>query len=149
MSTFTNNFAGPISFGFASLEDSIHIVDQSESIPGSPVSMSSSPPSPTIGSELAAVQTMERAHQTDPVKQMTQVFLLFYITYNFKLTLLTKRDIDGFEMNMPYYHLPADEMSSKIIMCMYSHYRLLKGNELTQQMLCIIKDNLCSKNFFY
>ncbi|XP_063372894.1 JNK-interacting protein 3 [Cydia amplana] len=64
--------SGPISFGFASLEGSVHIVEQTESIPGSPVSLSSSPPSPTIGSELAAVRTVERAHQTDPVTQQSQ-----------------------------------------------------------------------------
>ncbi|KAI8431110.1 hypothetical protein MSG28_001165 [Choristoneura fumiferana] len=64
--------SGPISFGFASLEGSVHIVEQTESIPGSPTSLSSSPPSPTIGSELAAVRTVERAHQTDPITQQSQ-----------------------------------------------------------------------------
>lgn len=64
--------SGPISFGFASLESSMNIVEQTESIPGSPVSLSSSPPSPTIGSELAAVRTMERAHQTDAITQQSQ-----------------------------------------------------------------------------
>ncbi|XP_052746804.1 JNK-interacting protein 3 isoform X2 [Bicyclus anynana] len=64
--------SGPISFGFASLEGSVHAVEQTESIPGSPVSLSSSPPSPPIGSELAAVRTVERAHQTDPITQQSQ-----------------------------------------------------------------------------
>ncbi|XP_049884716.1 JNK-interacting protein 3 isoform X2 [Pectinophora gossypiella] len=64
--------SGPISFGFASLEGSVHVVEQTESIPGSPVSLSSSPSSPPIGSELAAVRTMERAHQTDPITQQSQ-----------------------------------------------------------------------------
>ncbi|XP_026315689.1 JNK-interacting protein 3-like isoform X2 [Hyposmocoma kahamanoa] len=64
--------SGPISFGFASLESSVHVVEQSESMPGSPVSLSSSPPSPPIGSELAAVRTVERAHQTDPITQQSQ-----------------------------------------------------------------------------
>ncbi|XP_072930761.1 JNK-interacting protein 3 isoform X3 [Epargyreus clarus] len=64
--------SGPISFGFASLEGSVHMVEQTESIPGSPVSLSSSPSSPPIGSELAAVRTVERAHQTDPIKQQSQ-----------------------------------------------------------------------------
>ncbi|XP_050360930.1 JNK-interacting protein 3 isoform X2 [Nymphalis io] len=63
---------GPISFGFASLEGSVHAVEQTESIPGSPVSLSSSPPSPPIGAELAAVRTVERAHQTDPIRQQSQ-----------------------------------------------------------------------------
>ncbi|CAK1554600.1 unnamed protein product [Leptosia nina] len=64
--------SGPISFGFASLESSVNVVEQTESIPGSPVSLSSSPSSPPIGSELAAVRTVERAHQTDPIKQQSQ-----------------------------------------------------------------------------
>ncbi|XP_039763202.1 JNK-interacting protein 3 isoform X2 [Pararge aegeria] len=64
--------SGPISFGFASLEGSVHAVEQTESIPGSPVSLSSSPPTPPIGSELAAVRTVERAHQTDPITQQSQ-----------------------------------------------------------------------------
>ncbi|XP_052751330.1 JNK-interacting protein 3 isoform X2 [Galleria mellonella] len=64
--------SGPISFGFSSLEGSVNVLEQSSSIPGSPVSLSSSPPSPPIGSELAAVQTMERAHQTDPITQQSQ-----------------------------------------------------------------------------
>ncbi|CAH2104031.1 unnamed protein product [Euphydryas editha] len=62
--------SGPISFGFASLEGSQ--VEQTESIPGSPVSLSSSPPSPPLGAELAAVRTVERAHQTDPIRQQSQ-----------------------------------------------------------------------------
>ncbi|KPJ09133.1 JNK-interacting protein 3 [Papilio machaon] len=64
--------SGPISFGFASLEGSVNIVEQTESIPGSPVSLSSSPPSPPIGSELAAVRTAEQSHQTDPIRQQSQ-----------------------------------------------------------------------------
>ncbi|XP_030040347.1 JNK-interacting protein 3 isoform X5 [Manduca sexta] len=64
--------SGPISFGFASLESSMNAVEQTESMPGSPVSLSSSPPSPPIGSELAAVRTVERAHQTDPITQQSQ-----------------------------------------------------------------------------
>ncbi|XP_047524106.1 JNK-interacting protein 3 isoform X2 [Pieris napi] len=64
--------SGPISFGFASLEGSVNVVEQTESIPGSPVSLSSSPSSPPIGSELAAVRTVERAHQTDPITQQSQ-----------------------------------------------------------------------------
>lgn len=66
-------YVGPMSFGFASLEGSVHVVEQSESMPGSPVSLSSSPPTPPIGSELAAVRTVERAHQTDPITQQSQV----------------------------------------------------------------------------
>lgn len=66
-------YAGPISFGFASLESTVHVVEQSESMPGSPVSLSSSPSSPPIGSELAAVRTVERAHQTDAITQQSQV----------------------------------------------------------------------------
>ncbi|CAH0684325.1 unnamed protein product [Chilo suppressalis] len=64
--------SGPISFGFASLEGSVNVVEQSESMPGSPVSLSSSPPTPPLGSELAAVRTVERAHQTDPITQQSQ-----------------------------------------------------------------------------
>ncbi|CAH0715930.1 unnamed protein product, partial [Brenthis ino] len=64
--------SGPISFGFASLEGAVHDAEQTESIPGSPVSLSSSPPSPPIGSELAAVRTVERAHQTDAIAQHNQ-----------------------------------------------------------------------------
>ncbi|XP_045509652.1 JNK-interacting protein 3 isoform X3 [Colias croceus] len=64
--------SGPISFGFASLDGSVNVVEQTESIPGSPVSLSSSPSSPPIGSELAAVTTVERAHQTDPITQQSQ-----------------------------------------------------------------------------
>ncbi|XP_013179392.1 PREDICTED: JNK-interacting protein 3 isoform X3 [Papilio xuthus] len=64
--------SGPMSFGFASLEGSVNIVEQTESIPGSPVSLSSSPPSPPIGSELAAVRTAEQSHQTDPIRQQSQ-----------------------------------------------------------------------------
>ncbi|XP_068621109.1 JNK-interacting protein 3 isoform X5 [Battus philenor] len=64
--------SGPMSFGFASLDGSVNVVEQTESIPGSPVSLSSSPSSPPIGSELAAVKTVERAHQTDPIKQQSQ-----------------------------------------------------------------------------
>ncbi|XP_041986356.1 JNK-interacting protein 3 isoform X2 [Aricia agestis] len=63
--------SGPISFGFASLEGSMNVVEQTESIAGSPVSLSSSPPSP-IGTELAAVKTVERAHQTEPITQQSQ-----------------------------------------------------------------------------
>ncbi|XP_053623677.1 JNK-interacting protein 3 isoform X2 [Plodia interpunctella] len=63
--------SGPISFGFSSLEGSVNVLEQTGSIPGSPVSLSSSPPSP-IGSELAAVRTVERAHQTDPITQQSQ-----------------------------------------------------------------------------
>lgn len=66
-------FSGPISFGFASLEGSGEVLDLTESIPSSPASVSSSPPSPTIGTELAAIQTMERAHQTDQPIQQSQV----------------------------------------------------------------------------
>lgn len=64
--------SGPISFGFASLESSMNAIEQTESIPGSPVSLSSSPPSPPIGAELAAVRTVERAHQTDAITQQSQ-----------------------------------------------------------------------------
>lgn len=64
--------SGPISFGFASLESSMHNVEQTESMPGSPVSLSSSPPSPPTGSDLAAVRTVECAHQTDPITQQSQ-----------------------------------------------------------------------------
>lgn len=64
--------SGPISFGFSSLENSINVIERSESIPGSPISLSSSPPSPPIGAELEAVRTMERAHQTDPITQQSQ-----------------------------------------------------------------------------
>ncbi|XP_048488412.1 JNK-interacting protein 3 isoform X3 [Plutella xylostella] len=64
--------SGPFSIGFASLEESVHGLDQSESIAGSPLSLSSSPPSPAIGCELAAVQTVEQAHQTDPIRQQSQ-----------------------------------------------------------------------------
>ncbi|XP_034839276.1 JNK-interacting protein 3 isoform X3 [Maniola hyperantus] len=64
--------SGPISFGFASLEGSVHAVEQTESITGSPESLSSSPPSPPIGSELAAARTVERAHQTDAITQQSQ-----------------------------------------------------------------------------
>ncbi|XP_075991591.1 JNK-interacting protein syd isoform X5 [Anticarsia gemmatalis] len=64
--------SGPISFGFASLESSMHAVEQTESMPGSPVSLSSSPPSPPTGSDLAAVRTVECAHQTDPITQQSQ-----------------------------------------------------------------------------
>ncbi|XP_060809868.1 JNK-interacting protein 3 isoform X2 [Amyelois transitella] len=63
--------SSPISFGFSSLEGSVNVLEQTGSIPGSPVSLSSSPPSP-IGSELAAVRTVERAHQTDPITQQSQ-----------------------------------------------------------------------------
>lgn len=64
--------SGPISFGFASLESSMHAVEQTESMPGSPVSLSSSPPSPPNGLDLAAVRTVECAHQTDPITQQSQ-----------------------------------------------------------------------------
>ncbi|XP_032527218.2 JNK-interacting protein 3 isoform X3 [Danaus plexippus] len=62
--------SGPISFGFASLEGAV--AEQTESIPASPDSLSSSPPTPPLGSELAAVRTVERAHQTDPITQHSQ-----------------------------------------------------------------------------
>ncbi|VVC94256.1 unnamed protein product [Leptidea sinapis] len=64
--------SGPISFGFASLESSMNVVEQTESIPGSPVSLSSSPSSPPLGSELAAVRTLEQSHQTDAIIQQSQ-----------------------------------------------------------------------------
>lgn len=65
--------SGPISFGFASLESSMHNAEQTESMPGSPSSLSSTPPSPPAVSQLASlVRTVERAHQTDPITQQSQ-----------------------------------------------------------------------------
>lgn len=62
----------------------MHNVEQTESMPGSPVSLSSSPPSPPTGSDLAAVRTVECAHQTDPITQQSQVkfqYFVFIIPY--------------------------------------------------------------------
>lgn len=88
---------GPISFGFASLEGSVNVVEQSESMPGSPVSFSSSPPTPPLGSELAAVRTVERAHQTDPITQQSQVN-----SYTIFLTL-SKRMLQGYFLMTQYF----------------------------------------------
>lgn len=68
--------SGPISFGFASLENAVTGIENAESIIGSPTSASPSPPSPPLGDELAAVRTMERAHQTDPILHHSQVLCL-------------------------------------------------------------------------
>lgn len=63
--------AGPISFGYACLEGGG--MEHTESMGGSPVSASPSPPTPPLGEEMAAVQTVERSHQTDTVTQHNQV----------------------------------------------------------------------------
>lgn len=68
-----NTISGPISFGFASLENAVSEIESAESIVGSPTSTSPSPLSPPLGDELAAVRTMERAHQTDPIIHHSQV----------------------------------------------------------------------------
>lgn len=68
--------SGPVSFGFASLE-----AGERDSLGGSAGSLSPSPPSPpspaarspALGAELAAARTVERAHQTDPITQHSQV----------------------------------------------------------------------------
>lgn len=72
--------SGPVSFGFASLEAA-----ERDSLGGSAGSLSPSPPSPpsppsrspALGAELAAARTVERAHQTDPITQHSQVRLCY------------------------------------------------------------------------
>lgn len=52
----------------------------------SPTSASPSPPSPPLGEELAAVRTMEQAHQTDPILHHSQVCRL--LDFNLLLLIL-------------------------------------------------------------